>query len=87
MTGFGPIWSDLGPGDDGAGHPRARAPLSARMLLQVHDELLFQVPEAELDKTAEVVKEVMGNACAPALELTVPLVADVGTGPNWAEAH
>ena len=65
----------------------AKARLSARMLLQVHDELLFEVPEAELDATAEVVKEVMENACHPTLELTVPLVADIGTGPNWAEAH
>jgi DNA polymerase-1 len=63
------------------------AKLKARMLLQVHDELLFEVPEAELDKTAEVVRHVMENACAPTLELTVPLTADVGTGPNWAEAH
>ncbi len=65
----------------------AKARLFARMLLQVHDELLFEVPEAELDATAEVVRQVMENACAPALELTVPLVADIGTGPNWAEAH
>ena len=65
----------------------AKARLCARMLLQVHDELLFEVPEAELDATAEVVRQVMENACAPALELTVPLVADIGTGPNWAQAH
>jgi DNA polymerase-1 len=64
-----------------------RAKLSARMLLQVHDELLFEVPEAELDATAALVKEVMENACAPALELSVPLTADAGTGPNWAKAH
>ena len=63
------------------------AKLKARMLLQVHDELLFEVPKAEIDKTAEVVKAVMENACAPVLELSVPLVADIGTGPNWAEAH
>ncbi|MEE8500851.1 MAG: DNA polymerase I, partial [Kiloniellales bacterium] len=65
----------------------AQARLSARMLLQVHDELLFEVPDAELDETAQVVKEVMENACAPVLELSVPLTADVGSGPNWAEAH
>ncbi len=65
----------------------ARAGLSARMLLQVHDELLFEVPEAELDETTGVVKAVMENACAPAVELSVPLVADAGHGPNWAEAH
>ncbi|MCH8155472.1 MAG: DNA polymerase I, partial [Proteobacteria bacterium] len=65
----------------------ARANLRARMLLQVHDELLFEVPEAELDETTQVVKAVMETACAPALELSVPLVADAGHGPNWAEAH
>jgi DNA polymerase-1 len=57
------------------------------MLLQVHDELLFEVPEAELEETTGVVKEVMENACAPVLELTVPLVADAGHAQNWAEAH
>ncbi len=63
------------------------AKLNARMLLQVHDELLFEVTPDELKKTTEVVKAVMENACAPVLELSVPLVADAGTGPNWAEAH
>ncbi|MCH8188895.1 MAG: DNA polymerase I, partial [Proteobacteria bacterium] len=65
----------------------AAAGLRARMLLQVHDELLFEVPEAELDETTGVVRHVMENACAPVLELSVPLVADAGHGPNWAEAH
>ena len=63
------------------------AKLNARMLLQVHDELLFEVTPDELEKTTEVVKAVMENACAPVLELSVPLVADAGSGPNWAEAH
>ncbi len=63
------------------------AGLSARMLLQVHDELLFEVPEAELDETTSLVKQVMETACAPVLELSVPLVADAGHGPNWGEAH
>ena len=63
------------------------AGLGARMLLQVHDELLFEVAEAELEKTAAVVRQVMESACAPVLELSIPLVADIGTGPNWAEAH
>ncbi len=65
----------------------ARAGLSARMLLQVHDELLFEVPEAELEETTGVVRHVMENACAPVIELSVPLIADAGHGPNWAEAH
>jgi DNA polymerase-1 len=63
------------------------AGLEARLLLQVHDELLFEVPEAEVEATAALVKKVMEGACAPALELEVPLVADTGVGDNWAEAH
>ena len=64
-----------------------KAKLGAKMLLQVHDELLFEVPEKEVEKTSAVVREVMEQACAPAVELSVPLVADAGTGANWAEAH
>jgi DNA polymerase-1 len=56
---------------------------SARMLLQVHDELLFEVAEAELEATTRVVKAVMEGACAPALELSVPLVADAGGAFGW----
>ncbi|WP_340116532.1 DNA polymerase I [Pelagibius sp. 7325] len=63
------------------------AKLGARMLLQVHDELLFEVPKDEVEATSALVREVMENACAPAVELSVPLVADAGTGANWAEAH
>jgi DNA polymerase-1 len=63
------------------------ANLKARMLLQVHDELLFEVPEAEIEATSAVVKKVMEGAAGPALELSVPLVADVGVGDNWAAAH
>ncbi|MCG8360463.1 MAG: DNA polymerase, partial [Kiloniellales bacterium] len=61
--------------------------LKAKMLLQVHDELLFEVPEKELDKTIAVAREVMEKACDPVLELSVPLVADAGVGASWAEAH
>jgi DNA polymerase-1 len=53
------------------------------MLLQVHDELLFEVPEAERDATAAVVKRTMEGAAA----IRVPLVVETGTGRNWAEAH
>ncbi len=63
------------------------ANLKARMLLQVHDELLFEVPEAEVEATSAVVKKVMEGAAGPALELSVPLVADAGVGDNWAAAH
>jgi len=64
-----------------------KARLKARMLLQVHDELLFEVPEAEVEKTAAVVKKVMEGATLPVLELAVPLIADTGTADNWADAH
>ena len=65
---------------DGAG-------LGARMLLQVHDELLFEVAKKEVKETAAVVRAVMENAASPVVELSVPLVVDVGQGANWAEAH
>ncbi len=61
--------------------------LAARMLLQVHDELLFEVPEAEVAATTEVVRSVMEGAAAPAVNLSVPLVADAGVADTWAEAH
>jgi len=53
------------------------------MLLQVHDELIFEVPEKELDATTETVRAVMEAAA----DLSVPLVCDTGTGANWNEAH
>src|SRR5690625_349587 len=61
-----------------------RAGLSAKLLLQVHDELLFEVTEEELEETQSLVTRVMENACAPVLELSVPLVADAGVGDTWA---
>jgi len=63
------------------------AKLDARMLLQVHDELLFEVPNDQVDRTIEVVAAVMESATAPRLELNVPLVVDSGVGDNWDEAH
>ena len=54
-----------------------------RMLLQIHDELLFEVPEGEVDDLIEMVKHEMSTA----LPLDVPLVVDVGTGKNWSQAH
>jgi DNA polymerase I len=65
----------------------ADAGLSARMLLQVHDELIFEVPEAETEQTAELVKTVMEKAALPAIDISVPLVVDAGIGDNWGEAH
>ncbi len=57
------------------------------MLLQVHDELLFGAPEAEVDGTAALVKRVMEGACAPRLELSVPLVVETGHGASSDAAH
>jgi DNA polymerase-1 len=65
----------------------AREGLYARMLLQVHDELLFEAPEAEVEHTAQVVKAVMEGACAPRCELSVPLVVETGWARSWDEAH
>ncbi len=61
--------------------------LSAKMLLQVHDELIFEVPEEESQKTMAVVKDVMENATMPVLSLSVPLEVQVMTAQNWDEAH
>ncbi len=63
------------------------AGLSAKMLLQVHDELIFEVPESEVDQTIDLVKEVMVNAPMPALSLSVPLQVDANAADNWDEAH
>jgi DNA polymerase-1 len=65
----------------------AAAGLKARMLLQVHDELLFETPEAEVEATAALVRTVMEGACAPRLELSVPLVVETGSAQSWDEAH
>ena len=61
----------------------AGAKLKAKMLLQVHDELLFEVPDAEMNRTKDVARKVMESAAT----LTVPLVVDTGVGDNWAAAH
>jgi DNA polymerase I len=61
--------------------------LAARMLLQVHDELVFQAPEDEIDRTIPVIKGVMEEAPLPAVALTVPLHVDARAADNWEEAH
>ena len=63
------------------------AGLGARMLLQVHDELLFEVPEDEVEQTTSVVRRTMEGAALPAVDLSVPLIADAGSGGTWADAH
>lgn len=65
----------------------AEARLSARMLLQVHDELVFEVPEEEVEATLPVVRRVMENSSLPAVALSVPLVVEARAAHNWDEAH
>ncbi|HEY0628354.1 MAG TPA: DNA polymerase I [Sphingomicrobium sp.] len=57
------------------------------MLLQVHDELVFEVPQGKEEAAAAVIREVMSKAAEPALTLDVPLDVEVGWGPNWGQAH
>ena len=66
----------------------ARAGLGdVRMLLQVHDELVFEVPTGREEEAAAVIRSVMATAAEPAMKLDVPLDVEVGWGPNWGEAH
>ena len=65
----------------------AGAGLSARMLLQVHDELVFEAPEAEAEAVKQLVSQVMEQACAPARDLSVQLTVDANAGLNWEQAH
>ena len=61
--------------------------LNAKMLLQVHDELIFETPDAEIEKTQELVKAVMEKAAHPAIQLLVPLTVDARAAANWDAAH
>ena len=61
--------------------------LSAKMLLQVHDELIFETRDEEIEATMKVVKHVMEKAPEPAVKLTVPLQVDARAAMNWDEAH
>jgi DNA polymerase-1 len=63
------------------------AGLRTRMLLQVHDELVFEAPDREVDAAKKLAKDVMESACAPVLSLSVPLVVETGAAGNWDEAH
>ena len=63
------------------------AGLQARMLLQVHDELVFEAPEAEAEATIAVVRKIMERAAEPALALSVPLVVEARAAANWDDAH
>ena len=59
----------------------------AKMLLQVHDELLFEVEKDGVDQLIKTAKDIMENAADPVVKLDVPLIVDAGQGANWAEAH
>ena len=61
--------------------------ISTRMLLQVHDELIFEADEDAVDATIAAARDCMESAAMPAVKFDVPLVVDAGQGANWAEAH
>jgi DNA polymerase-1 len=63
------------------------AKLKARLVLQVHDELVFEVPVKELEATSALVRKIMQEAPLPAVKLRVPITAEAGHAKNWAEAH
>ncbi len=63
------------------------AGLEARMLLQVHDELVFEIADGEVERAIPVIKRVMVEAPHPAVSLSVPLAVEAGAAHNWDEAH
>jgi DNA polymerase-1 len=63
------------------------AGLTAKMLLQVHDELVFEAPQAEADAVIAVAKQVMERAAEPAVSISVPLVVEARAADNWDDAH
>jgi len=67
--------------------PAAIAHLPAKMLLQVHDELLFEVEDAAVKELTQIAKRVMEGASLPVVKLDVPLIVESGSGSNWAQAH
>ena len=67
--------------------PKAISHLPAKMLLQVHDELLFEVEESAAEELTKIARDVMEQAPLPAVHLDVPMVVEAGQGANWAEAH
>jgi len=67
--------------------PAAIEGIPAKMLLQVHDELIFEVEKGAVDDLIGAARDVMENASDPAVKLDVKLAVDAGQGANWAEAH
>lgn len=71
----------MGPALAEAGLPHVR------MLMQVHDELVFELPEGDVEAAKPVIERVMATAAEPAIKLTVPLGVEIGVGPSWGAAH
>lgn len=71
----------MGPALEAAGLP------NVRMLLQVHDELVFELPESDVDAASAVIRRVMETAAEPIVKLSVPLGVEIGTGSSWGAAH
>jgi len=71
----------VGPALDAAGLT------GTRMLMQVHDELVFEVPQGEVEGATAIIRAVMERAAEPAIRLSVPLGVEIGTGANWGAAH
>ena len=71
----------MGPALAEAGLP------DVKMLMQVHDELVFELPKGDVDAAKAVIERVMANAAEPAITLTVPLGVEIGTGESWGAAH
>jgi DNA polymerase-1 len=63
------------------------AGIKATMLLQVHDELIFEAPNKDVDKAAKLIKSIMEKAALPAVEISVPLVVEARAADNWDAAH
>ncbi len=71
----------MGPALEAAGLSQVK------MLLQVHDELVFELPEKDVDAASAVIRQVMENSAAPLVDISVPLVVEVGAGKSWGAAH
>ncbi|RVT41782.1 DNA polymerase I [Sphingobium algorifonticola] len=71
----------MGPALEAAGLDRVK------MLLQVHDELVFELPEGDVEAASAVIRTVMEGAAEPMVKLSVPLGVEIGTGPSWGAAH
>ena len=65
----------------------AKSDLKARMLLQVHDELVFEAPEGEAEKLIEMATEIMSGAALPAQDISVPLEVEAKAADTWGQAH